>query len=271
MLLDGSQSYDEDGDPITYSWSIVTKPSDSIAALSDATSSTPSFVADIHGDYVIELTVADPWFSSNPDTIVVSFENIKPVADAGTNQSIIQGDTVCLDGSNSSDANGDLLIYSWNIVSKPDGSTTELDDSSLSQPHFIADMPGNYILSLIVNDGFEDSDPDNVTVLAMSYQDAITDTLQEGIVTINALDDIDLKNKNLKNALTNKINSALEMIGQGLYEDALDKLENDILGKTNGCAETGSPDKNDWIKDCDAQGQAYPIIVDAINLLENLK
>jgi hypothetical protein len=195
---------------------------------------------------------------------------VKPVADAGVNQSVIQGDTVCLDGSNSSDANKDSLTYSWNIVSKPDGSLAELDDSTSVQPCFIADMPGNYILSLVVNDGFENSEPSNVTVLAITYQDATTDTLQETTVTINSLDDIVLKNNNMKNALTNKINAALEMIDQGLYENALDKLENDILGKTNGCAEIGKPDKNDWIEDCDAQGQVYPIIIGAIDLLENL-
>jgi hypothetical protein len=77
-----------------------------------------------------------------------------------------------------------------------------------------------------------------------------------------------LKNKNLKNALLNKINAAQEMIADGLYEEALDKLENDILTKMNGCAETGEPDKNDWIITCEGQSQLYPLIIEAI---ENVK
>ncbi len=32
-----------------------------------------------------------------------------------------------------------------------------------------------------------------------------------------------------------------------LYSEALNKLQNDILKKTNGSAETGEPDRNDWI------------------------
>lgn len=52
--------------------------------------------------------------------------------------------------------------------------------------------------------------------------------------------------------------------------EALNKLEHDLLGKTNGCAESGAPDKNDWIKDCDAQTQVYPLIREAIELLTNL-
>jgi hypothetical protein len=58
------------------------------------------------------------------------------------------------------------------------------------------------------------------------------------------------------------------MIEEERYEEALDKLENDILQKTNGCAETGAPDKNDWIRDCDTQNQVYPFITEAIALLK---
>ena len=50
--------------------------------------------------------------------------------------------------------------------------------------------------------------------------------------------------------------------------EALDKLENDILRKTNGCAETGEPDKNDWIKTCEAQEKIYPLIIET---MENVK
>ena len=47
--------------------------------------------------------------------------------------------------------------------------------------------------------------------------------------------------KKLSNALTNKINATLELIDKGYYLDAIDKLQSDILGKTNGCIEIGEP------------------------------
>jgi len=59
-------------------------------------------------------------------------------------------------------------------------------------------------------------------------------------------------------------------IDRGFYDEALDKLQNDILQKTNGCAETGQPDKNDWIIRCQEQGQVYPLVIQAIELLEDL-
>ena len=44
VSLDGTDSYDPDGDPISsYSWTVVEIPSGSSAALDDATSATPSF------------------------------------------------------------------------------------------------------------------------------------------------------------------------------------------------------------------------------------
>ncbi len=97
-----------------------------------------------------------------------------------------------------------------------------------------------------------------------------TVALIKAVETINELDPKDFKNKNLGNALTNKINAALAMIDEGFYADAMHKLQHDILQKTNGCADTGKPDKNDWITTCEGQGQVYPIILQTIELLEKL-
>ena len=58
------------------------------------------------------------------------------------------------------------------------------------------------------------------------------------------------------------------MLDQGNYAEALDKFQNDILQKTNGCDYQGGPDSNDWIKDCGAQGQVYPYVMDVIGYLE---
>ncbi len=271
VQLDGSKSYDDEGDDFTYLWTITQKPAESLAELDDPSSATPTFVADVQGDYVISLVVTDIFGAvSEPDTMTVSFENVPPVADAGGNQSVIAGDTVFLDGSGSYDGNGDPLSYSWSFVSKPSGSLAELSDASIVDPSFIADEPGEYVVSLVVNDGFVNSAPDNVTIMAITSQDAAAMTLVETVDTVNALAPESLKNRNLKNALTNKINAVLNKIVRGFYDEALDKLQNDILQKTNGCADTGQPDRNDWITTCEEQGQVYPLIIEAIELLENL-
>lgn len=79
--------------------------------------------------------------------------NITPVADAGSNQTVVQGAAVGLDGSASSDANGDSLTFQWSIAQKPAGSNANLRNASTSAPNFVADAAGDYVLSLVVSDG----------------------------------------------------------------------------------------------------------------------
>ncbi|MBA7667137.1 hypothetical protein ES703_75222 [subsurface metagenome] len=84
------------------------------------------------------------------------------------------------------------------------------------------------------------------------------------------LDPDTLKNKNMKNTLLNKINAVQQMLDKGRYEEALNKLQNDILQKTDGCAETGEPDKNDWIITCEEQGELYLLVIETIEHVKGL-
>lgn len=271
VQLNGGTSYDTDGDSITYSWSLIQKPQSSNATLSNSAIPNPTFVADVHGDYVASLVVTDEHgAASNPDTVTVSFMNVKPVANAGQNQAVAVGQTVFLSGSGSSDANGDTLTYSWSMTSRPASSLAELANTTGMDTSFIADMPGIYVVSLVVNDGFVDSDPASVTITATITKNQVIDEVETIIDVINGLNLNVLKNPNMGNALTNKLNAVLADIDQGLYQDALDKLQNDILAKTDGCALGGAPDKNDWIKDCASQSQVYPLIMEAVILLQSL-
>jgi hypothetical protein len=79
-----------------------------------------------------------------------------------------------------------------------------------------------------------------------------------------------LKNNNMQNSLLNKIDEVLDMIDEGFYEDALRKLENDILTKLDGCIETGTPDKNDWIITCEEQAVIYPLVIETIEHVRGL-
>jgi len=88
--------------------------------------------------------------------------------------------------------------------------------------------------------------------------------------TIASLDPESLKNPNSSNALTNKIDTVLAMIDKGLYAEALRILQHDILKRTDGCANTGAYDNNDWIITCEGQGKVYPLIVASIWLIERL-
>jgi len=92
--------------------------------------------------------------------------NTGPVADAGPDQAVDVGDPVVLDGSASSDADQDALTYAWTLAARPDGSVAVLAGPNTAQPGFTADLEGDYVAQLIVNDGELDSAPDTVTVTA---------------------------------------------------------------------------------------------------------
>ncbi|WP_405228154.1 DUF4382 domain-containing protein [Lentisalinibacter sediminis] len=91
--------------------------------------------------------------------------NTPPIADAGPDDSVAVGVAYMLDGTGSSDPDGDMLTYSWSLQ-VPEGSAASLDDATLADPSFTPDVAGDYIAELVVNDGTEDSAPDSVTITA---------------------------------------------------------------------------------------------------------
>ena len=164
IRFDGSSSTDVDGDPLTFRWSLVTKPEGSLAAFPDATVVAPQFVIDVPGTYVAQLVVNDGTADSLPDNVMVSRGNSRPVAHAGGDQTLFQGSSVQLNGSDSTDIDGDVLSFRWSLTTRPAGSVASLSDPSLVNPTFIVDIPGTYVAQLVVNDGVLDSDADTVVV-----------------------------------------------------------------------------------------------------------
>lgn len=91
----------------------------------------------------------------------------KPMANAGLDQIVVVGSTVVLNGSASSDADGDVLSYSWQFIEKPLNSTASITNATAVMPTFIADMSGNYIVILTITDSSGSiSTPGTVTIKA---------------------------------------------------------------------------------------------------------
>ena len=88
----------------------------------------------------------------------------QPIASAGADQSVTAGTTIQLSGAGSSDPDDDLLTYAWNFVSRPVGSAATLSNPAIVAPTFVADVPGTFIVQLVVNDGVQNSAPDLVEI-----------------------------------------------------------------------------------------------------------
>lgn len=92
--------------------------------------------------------------------------NRPPIANAGPDQTVQVGSIVQLNGSGSSDPDGDSLKYSWKFIKKPSGSKARLSKSNIANPTFKADKKGEYLLELKVNDGRGGTATDQVKITA---------------------------------------------------------------------------------------------------------
>ncbi|HEV8635606.1 MAG TPA: PKD domain-containing protein [Chloroflexota bacterium] len=164
VQLEGAASADADGDRLTFHWDFLSRPDGSTAVLTDPSAVRPRFVVDLPGRYTIQLIVNDGFDDSPPDTVLIDTRNSPPTANAGPDQTVFVGTLVQLDGSGSSDVDGDLLGFQWSFVSRPAGSAATLTDPTAPGPAFVVDVPGQYVIELIVNDGAGASRPDLVTV-----------------------------------------------------------------------------------------------------------
>jgi hypothetical protein len=152
--LDGSGSSDADGDPLTYSWSWTGGAATGLSPTIDLP----------EGDTTITLVVNDGIVDSAPATVVVSVSpspNVAPVAEAGQDQTVSPAlnhyAAVTLNGSGSSDLNGDPLTYEWTWAG---GSASGV------APTISLYEGQTYTISLRVSDGqlWSDYDTCSVTV-----------------------------------------------------------------------------------------------------------
>jgi hypothetical protein len=167
VILDGSGSYDPDGDSLSYAWTQTTGP---LVALDATDPVYPTFTTpwvDIGGEtLVFELTVDDGQ-ASNADSVsvVVEWVNHAPIADAGLDQTRNEGTPVTLDGTASKDPDGDPLTYEWTQI---DGPFVTLSDPFSPSPSFTApsvDLAGvMLVFELMVDDGFGGTDVDEVAI-----------------------------------------------------------------------------------------------------------
>src|SRR5439155_5331385 len=116
------------------------------------------------GTYVAQLIVNDGTLDSAPATVTITTQNSRPVANAGANQTVFVGTTVTLDGSASSDVDGDPLTFRWALTTTPARSLATLSNATAVHPTFVVDHAGTYVAQLIVNDGTLDSAPATVTI-----------------------------------------------------------------------------------------------------------
>ncbi|XQW86344.1 YHYH protein [Thalassotalea piscium] len=81
--LSGAQSSDADNDTLTYSWSLSSIPNDSIAVLSSESNVDTTFVGDVAGSYIANLTVNDGQIESELDSVEIIVSEVSAASTSG--------------------------------------------------------------------------------------------------------------------------------------------------------------------------------------------
>lgn len=170
VTLNGSGSSDPDGDQLTYVWSVESIPAASASGLSSRYVVNPSVMIDAPGAYVFSLVVNDGRLSSPIATVTINATQpyLPPIAFAGFDTQAAIADLVTVDGSGSYASSDVPLIYKWEIIAKPGGSTVTLPDTSSVSLNFVPDVTGSYTFGLTVNDGVSDSAVHMVTITVVN-------------------------------------------------------------------------------------------------------
>jgi len=143
VQLDGSGSSDPDSDPLSYSWSFVSKPAGSAAVFSDPTIINPTFVADVAGDYILELRVGDGRGGSDIDQVTITAHAPSTANFTYSPEQPTTWDTVQFTDQ-SSDSDGTVVAWVWNFG---DGGS-----SNEQNPTHRYRLPGTYPVTLEVTD-----------------------------------------------------------------------------------------------------------------------
>jgi len=140
VTFDGSGSSDPDDTNLTYQWNFGN-------GSPVANGVSVNYTYPNGGTYTAILTVTDDNNDSATASVVITVNNAPPVAEAGPDQTINEGDAATFDGSSSTDPDDTNLTYQWDFG---DGSPTA---NGVSVNHTYQNGPANRTVTLTVTDG----------------------------------------------------------------------------------------------------------------------
>ncbi len=151
---------------LSYSWS---QTAGTTVTLSSATAARPTFTAPaVTADEVLtfQLTITDQNNLTATDSVNVTVVDGIPTADAGPDQTVIEGAAVTLDGSGSVQTNGGTIVsYAWAQTGGP--AVANLAGTDTTAPTFDAPsvaMDEVVTFELTVTDDNGDTDTDSVAI-----------------------------------------------------------------------------------------------------------
>jgi len=116
--------------------------------------------------------------SETPAPTLPAAETLEISATQGNIVVVEVGDTVTLDGSYARTTPRETITYSWSFTSKPDLSTTKLENTTAMNPTFFADVRGTYMVQLVISARGVSSLP-TIALVEVVYKGETLPNLQE--------------------------------------------------------------------------------------------
>jgi hypothetical protein len=168
--LSAETSTDVDGKIVRYVWKKLSGPAAGVIVNRFGAKSTTNITGlTTAGTYVYELSVVDDRAGFTRDTISITVSsgaaipNAKPVAKAGNDVTItLPTSKATVNGSQSTDSDGEIATYLWSKVSGPTGFKIVSPNSSTTEINSLTE--GTYVFKLKVTDDKGASSEDEVTV-----------------------------------------------------------------------------------------------------------
>ena len=163
-ILNASESYDQDGEIETYSW---TQLSGSPINIEFSDSVFAQFVVPEGGLVDVELVVVDNEGKSGKDSVRVVV-NQPPISNAGGDQQVGYSEVVLLDGSESGDENGEISSFLWEQLSGEVVSVFSADQEVATFYSPTTEGSLSFVLSVFDGQGLSDKDTASVFVSSLS-------------------------------------------------------------------------------------------------------
>jgi hypothetical protein len=139
----------------SYTWSLTSRPTGSQVTLASTNGSTATFVPDVAGIYVLQLTVTDSLGQTASQSVSISVNNTPPVAvvvakvvfddssPVKPTQNVAIGAVISFDATGSNTAGDSPAAITWSMDQEPSGSAASLSINGLLA-HFSPDVAGEY-------------------------------------------------------------------------------------------------------------------------------
>jgi hypothetical protein len=196
VTLNGSGSYDPDGDFMSYEWIQISGP---FVSLSDSTVVNPTFTPVFTGEYLFQLIVSDGFLFSQPDTVLINVPALpQSISDL---MATISGDSVLLTWSAvTTDTSGEeISIHGYVIyrgteayfdptpsdsIGYTDSNTLSFVDPGIGGVNVVGDVDTNYYYVVKAVDIYGNYSDISNRVGEYDYEIVVTPTTDFSYVTL---------------------------------------------------------------------------------------